>query len=100
MSPVILSSIEIMKKINNGLEIEILGEMTRSEPNEYYALGQLGVSTKMSLFGIEKNIFLTYQLCEDMLNPLGHLVAEDYIMGIFKDDFMKMYGHLKQNENI
>jgi hypothetical protein len=100
ISPVILSSIELMKKINNGLEIEILGEMIRSESNEYHPLGQLGVNTKMSFFGIEKNLFLTHQLCEDMHNPLGHLVAEDYIMGIFKDDFMKMYAHLKGNENV
>ncbi len=100
ISDVILSSIELMKKINNGLEIEILGEMIRSESNEYHPLGQLGVNTKMSFFGIEKNLFLTHQLCENMHNPLGHLVAEDYIMGIFKDDFMKMYAHLKGNENV
>jgi hypothetical protein len=73
--------------------------MKRSEPNEYYKLGQLGVSTKMSFFGIEKNVFLTLQLCEDMDSPIGHLLAEDCIMTIFEDDFMKMYGHLKQNEN-
>lgn len=99
ISPVILYSIELMKKSNNGLEIEILGEMMRSESNEYQPLGQLGVNTKMSFFGIEKNVFLTCQLCEDMHNPLGHLVADDYIMTIFKDDFMKMFFPLKGNEN-
>jgi hypothetical protein len=91
ISPVIITAVDLMKKVNEGLEVEFLSGMKRNEPSEFYPIGQSGVSTKMTFFGIEKQVFLGYQLCEDMLNPIGHLVAEDYIMGIFKDDIFKKF---------
>jgi hypothetical protein len=91
ISTVILAAVNLMKKVNDGLEIEFIGSMERTEPNEYYPIGQFGVSTKMTFFGIEKQVFLGYQMCEDMLNPLGYLVAEDYIIGLFKDDIFKKF---------
>lgn len=94
ISPVIMTAIDLMKKVNDGLEVEILSEMKRTEPSEFYPIGQLGVSTKMTFMEIEKNVFLGYQHCEDMLNPLGHLLAEDLIMTTFRDDIMEKYKHL------
>jgi hypothetical protein len=98
-SPVILAAVDLMKKVNEGLEVEFLSGMKRTEPSEFYPIGQLGMSTKMTFFGIEKNVFLGCQLCEDMLNPIGHLVAEDFIMGIFKEDFMKKFYPLKEDKD-
>ena len=69
-----------MKRVNEGLEIEITGEMTRTEPSEHYPIGQLGVSIKMTLLGLEERVFLGCQLCEDMFGPHGHLVAEEIVM--------------------
>jgi hypothetical protein len=91
ITPVIIQAVDTMKKVNERLEIEYLSDMKRGEPNEFYPIGKLGVSTKMTLFDIEKNVFLEYQICEDMINPIGHLIAEDYIMGIFRDDFLVKY---------
>jgi hypothetical protein len=93
ISPVIITAVDLMKKVNEGLEVEFLGGMRRAAigKDANGLISPLGVSTKMTFFGIEKQVFLGYQLCEDMLNPIGHLVAEDYIMGIFKDDFMNKF---------
>lgn len=90
ISPVITQAIGLMKKINEGLEIEILSGMKRTEPSEHYPVGQLGVSTKMSIFGIEKQVFLGYQLCEDMLIPNGYFIAEEIFMMTFADDIKKL----------
>ena len=97
ISPVIVQAIELMKRINEGLEIEILSGMKRTEPSEHYPIGQLGVSTKMSIFGIEKQMFLGYQLCEDMLTPNGHFIAEEIFMMTFGDDLRKLLEN-KENE--
>ena len=87
ISPVIIAAVDLMKKVNEGLEVEFLGGMRRAAigKNENGLLSLLGVSTKMTYLEIEKQVFLEYQHCEDMLNPLGHLLAEEMIMMIFKD---------------
>lgn len=91
ISPVITEAINLMKRLNEGLEVEIVGEMTRTDPSEHYPIGQLGVSTKMTLVGLEENFFLEYQLCEDMVcNPYGHFIAEEIVMDIFKDKLMAL----------
>ena len=93
ISPVIIAAVDLMKKVNEGLEVEYLSGMRRAAigKDANGLISPLGVSTKMTLFEIEKYVFLGYQMCEDMLNPIGHLVAEDYIMGIFKDDLMNKF---------
>jgi hypothetical protein len=91
ISPVIIAAINLLKHVNKDLEVEIIGEMTRTEPSEHYPIGQLGVLTKMALLGIEENYFLGYQLCEDMLSPYGYLIAEDIVMTIFKDKLKVLF---------
>lgn len=93
ISPVIISAVELMKKVNEGLEIEFSSGMKRVKESSYYPLGQLGVSTKMTYFEIKKNVFLPYQICEDMLNPIGNLIALDFVMSIFKDDIAKKFSN-------
>ena len=95
ISPVIIAAVDLMKKVNEGLEVEYLGGMRRAAigKDENGLLSLLGVSTKMTYLEIEKQVFLSCQFCEDMLNPLGHLVAEDYIMGIFKEDIVKKFAN-------
>ena len=95
ISPVIIAAVDLMKKVNEGLEVEFLGGMRRTAigKDENGLLSLLGVSTKMTYLEIEKQVFLGCQFCEDMLNPLGHLVAEDYIMGIFKEDIVKKFAN-------
>jgi hypothetical protein len=70
ISPIIFAAVDLMKRVNNGLEVEFIGEMKRTEPSEYYPIGQLGISAKMTLLGLEENVFLGAQQCEDMINPL------------------------------
>ena len=96
ISPVIISAIDLMKRVNEGLEVELIGEMKRTEPSEHYPIGQLGVSAKMTLLGIEENVFLGYQHCEDMLNPIGHLMAEELVMTVFGDKLKELYENLKK----
>jgi len=95
ISPVIISAVDLMKRVNEGLEVEFIGEMKRGEPSEHYPIGQLGVSTKMTLLGIEENVFLGYQHCEDMINPIGHLLAEELVMTVFGDKLKELYKKLK-----
>lgn len=90
ISPIITAGIDLMKRVNEGLEIEIIGEMTRTEPSEHYPIGQLGVSTKMTMLGLEERVFLGCQLCEDMLSPNGHLIAVDIVMTAFKDKLKEL----------
>jgi len=101
ISPVIIAAVDLMKKVNEGLEVEYLSGMRRAAigKDENGLLSPIGVSTKMTFFGIEKRVFLGYQHCEDMLNPIGHLLAEDVIMNIFKDDVMKKYKELNKNKD-
>jgi hypothetical protein len=96
ISPVIISAIDLMKRVNEGLEVELIGEMKRTESSEHYPIGQLGVSTKMTLLGIEENVFLGYQHCEDMINPIGHLLAEELVMMVFGDKLKELYEKLKK----
>lgn len=96
ISPVIIAAVESMKRINYGLEVEFIGEMTRTEPSEHYPIGQLGVSTKMTMLGLEENFFLSCQLCEDILTPYGHLVATDIVMTIFKDKLKELYKQINK----
>ena len=87
----IIAAVNLMEKVNEELEVEFLSGMKRTEPSEYSPFGQLGVSTKMTLLGIEKNVFLGNQLCEDMLTPMGHLVAEEFVMMLFIDSIKDKY---------
>jgi len=99
INPVILSAVDLMKKVNEGLEVEFLSGMRRATigKGENGLLSPLGVSTKMTFFGIEKSVFLGYQHCEDMLNPMGPMLAEELVMDIFKGDFLMKYKDLNQN---
>ena len=36
------------------------------------------------MWGMEEKVFLGCQHCEDMINPMGHLIAEEMVMMIFK----------------
>ena len=73
--------------------------MTRfPKPSEHYPIGQLGVLTKMTLLGIEENVFLACELCEAMLTPYGHLIAEDMIMETFGKKIKELYEHINNNE--
>ena len=99
ISPVILAAVDLMKKVNGGLEVEFLSGMKRTDPSEFYPIGQLGVSTRMTFFDIEKEVFLGHQHCEDMMNPLGSMVAEELIMRIFREDFMKKFYPLKEDKD-
>ena len=95
ISPVIMAAVDLMKKVNEGLEVEFLSGMRRAAigKDENGLLSPLGVSTKMTYLEIEKQVFLEYQYCEDMLNPLGHLLAEEMIMMIFKEDIVKKFAN-------
>ena len=53
ISPIIIAAVDLMKQVNEGLEVEFIGEMKRTETSEYYPIGQLGISKKMSLMGLE-----------------------------------------------
>jgi hypothetical protein len=97
ISPVIIVAVDLMKRVNEGLEVEFIGEMKRTEPSEYYPIGQLGISTKMTLLGLEENVFLGAQQCEDMINPLGHLLAEDLVMTVFRDKLKVLLEQISQN---
>jgi hypothetical protein len=94
ISPIIIAAVDLMKRVNEGLEVEFIGEMKRTKPSEHYPIGQLGVSTKMTLLGLEENVFLGCQHCEDMLNPVGHLLAEDLVMTIFRDKLKVLFEQL------
>ena len=96
ISPVIITAVDLMKRVNDGLEVEFIGEMKRTEPSEHYPIGQLGVSTKMTLLGLEENVFLGYQHCEDMLNPMGHLLAGELVMTVFSDKLKTLFEQYKE----
>jgi len=96
ISPVIIAAVDLIKRVNEGLDVEFVGEMKRTEPSEHYPIGQLGVSTKMTLLSLEEDVFLGYQHCEDMLNPLGHLLAEELVITIFRDKLKSLFGQVKE----
>ena len=99
ISPIIIAAVDLMKQVNEGLEVEFIGEMKRTEPSEYYPIGQLGISTKMTLLGLEENVFLGCQHCEDMLNPIGHLLAEDLVMTVFRDKLKVLFEQLNLSKD-
>jgi hypothetical protein len=96
ISPIIIEAVDLMKRVHDGLEVEFIGEMTRTEPSEHYPIGQLGVSTKMTMLGLEENVFLGCQLCEDMFSPHGHLIAVDIVMTTFKDKLKELYKQINK----
>jgi hypothetical protein len=93
ISPIILAAVNLMKKVNEGLEVEFLSGMRRVAigKDENGLLSPLGVNSKMTYLGIEKNVFIGCQHCDVMLNPLGHILAEEMIMDIFKGEILKKY---------
>jgi len=99
ISPIIKEGIRIMTQVNKGLEIEVVGEMKRTEKSEHYPIGQLGVSTIFRMWGMEEKVFLGYQLCEDMINPMGHLIVKEVVMMIFKEQMKLLMEKLNQNKD-
>ena len=97
ISAIIIAAVDLMKRVNDGLEVEFIGEMKRTEPSEHYPIGKLGILTKMTLLGIEENVFLACELCEDML-VYGYHIAEDMIMEIFGKKIKELYEHLNNNK--
>lgn len=95
ISPIIKEGIRIMTQVIEGLEIEVVGEMKRTEPSEHYPIGQLGISTIFRMWGMEEKVFLGYQQCEDMINPMGHLIAEEMVMMLFKEQMKS----IMENQN-
>ena len=80
-----------MTQVNEGLEIEVVGEMERTEPSEHYPIGQLGVSTIFRMLGMEEKVFLGCQLCEDMISSMSkNLIAEEMVMLMFKEQMKLM----------
>jgi hypothetical protein len=50
------------------------------------------------MLGMEEKVFLGCQLCEDMINPMGHLIAEEIVMITFKEQ-MKLIIENQNKEN-
>jgi hypothetical protein len=98
ISPIIKEGIRIMTQVNKGLEIEVVGEMKRTEKSEHYPIGQLGVSTIFRMYGMEEKVFLGCQLCEDMINPMGHLIAEEVVMMTFKEQMKLIIENQNEDE--
>ena len=100
ISGVIHVAINIIEKTVEGVKVEVLSqEMRRLDPTEHFPHGQLGVDVMFSWEIGEENVqkvktFLPYQLCEDMLNPLGNLIAEEIVFTLYKDIFQKMQDEL------
>jgi len=99
ISPIIIAAVDLMKQVNEGLEVEFIGEMNRTAPSEHYPIGQLGISAKMTLLGLEENVFLGCQHCEDMLTPIGHLLAEDLVMTVFQDKLKVLFEQLNLSKS-
>jgi len=98
ISPIIKEGIRIMTEANEGLEIEVVGEMKRTEKSEHYPIGQLGVSTVFRMWGMEERVFLSCQLCEDMIMSMGHLIAEEMVMMIFKEQMKQLVENQNKDE--
>ena len=69
--------------------------MSKEELSEVIQIGQLGVSTIFRMWEMEEKVFLGCQHCEDMINPMGHLIAEEMVMMIFK----KQMKSIMENQN-
>jgi len=99
ISPIIKEGIRIMTQVNEGLEIEVVGEMKRTEKSEHYPIGQLGVSTVFRMWGMEERVFLGFQLCEDMImSMMGQLIAEEMVMMIFKEQMKQLIENQNPDE--
>jgi hypothetical protein len=85
--PIIKEGIRIMTQVNEGLEIEVIGEINYTfEITKHYPIGQLGVSTVFRMWGMEEKVFLSYQLCENMIMSMSkHLIAEEMVMMTFRE---------------
>ena len=99
ISPIIKEGIRIMTQVNEGLEIEVVGEMKRTEKSKYYPIGQLGVSTVFRMWGMEEEVFLSCQLCEDMIMSMSkHLIAEEMVMMTFKEQMKQLLENQNKDE--
>ena len=99
ISPIIKEGIRIMTEANEGLEIEVVGEMKRTEKSEHYPIGQLGVSTVFRRWGMEEKVFLGFQLCEDMIFGMkGQLIAEDIAMMTFREQMKQLVENQNKDE--
>ena len=89
ISPVFNAAFSIIEKSVEGTTIKIIDEkMRRSSPSEHYPLGQWGLTIEITLEDIgTKKLFILYQLCEDIICPIGHLIAQDVVYPLFKDEF-------------
>ena len=98
ISEIVLAAVKVIEKAVPGVKVEIL-ETKRNEPTVKHPFGQLGaVATFSWEIGEERvekvKTFLTCQLCEDMLTPIGHLVAEEIVYMLYKEIFWKMEDEL------
>lgn len=83
-----------MRNCFGGINVEILDtEMSRKLPNQS-TLGYFGITISISVFEKTRNVFLTYQVAEDMV-IYGIKMADNFIFNIFKDDYHKMIRKLK-----
>ena len=99
ISPIIKEGIRIMTQVNEGLEIEVVGEMKRTEKSEHYPIGQLGVSTVFRMWGMEEEVFLSCQLCEDMIMSMSkHLIAEEMVMMTFREQMKQLLENQNKDE--
>jgi hypothetical protein len=73
---VINNAVEIMRNCFGGTKVKILSDkLLREEPNEYAKAGRLYAYVE-----IEKvKTKLYYSDAEDMHNPIGQLIAEEYV---------------------
>ena len=85
IAPQIHQAIEILRKSFGGTQVELIStEMYRLPPSEFCALGYLGVDIRVE----GKQVFLG---CESMAeeiawNPMGKMIAEDFIYNVLKED--------------
>ena len=89
-------AIKVMESQMPNLEITLLDEdLSRTEPREHYPIGQLGIRARFTINvgnnnPIVQNTFLPAQLCEDICWGNGILIAEEFIMTVFKEDFNEL----------
>lgn len=96
MSLVIGAAVHVMEKTVHGLKVTVLDKkMSRSEPTTTLPLGMLGIRMEFDWEYVgKKNVFIGYEMCEDMLTPIGELVAEEIVYKLFFDELQKIKGKL------
>ena len=100
ISPIVIAAAKVIEKSVPGVKVVMLGPpMKRSEPSAERPFWRLGADVEISweIGGerVEKvKTFLSCQLCEDMLTPLGHLVAEEIIFMLYRPIFERMKDEL------